>query len=101
MHTSFLKLIACTVAFLVLCVAPVLAATAQYTYDNSKRLIRVQYDDGASIEYNYDDAGNRTVKQVTPATIWGYQAPATGQTPGATSPAPLIKNSTTPTRSAE
>ena len=41
-------------------VVPVLAATRTitYTYDNLDRLISISYGDGASISYNYDDAGN-------------------------------------------
>jgi YD repeat-containing protein len=38
---------------------------AQYTYDNLNRLIRVEYDNGSAIEYQYDGAGNRTQKAIT------------------------------------
>ena len=36
------------------------AATATYTYDNLNRLTHVSYDNGNSIEYTYDAAGNIT-----------------------------------------
>jgi YD repeat-containing protein len=41
------------------------AGTAQYTYDSLDRLVQVQYDDGTTIQYSYDAAGNRTVQRVT------------------------------------
>lgn len=34
------------------------AAAEQYAYDASGRVARVTYDDGSSIEYVYDAAGN-------------------------------------------
>ena len=43
----------------------VFAASVQYTYDSLNRLIRVEYDNGAFIEYEYDAAGNRTAKVVS------------------------------------
>jgi YD repeat-containing protein len=45
---------------------PALAGTAQYTYDSLNRLVQVQYEDGTVIQYTYDAAGNRLVKQVIP-----------------------------------
>ncbi len=45
--------------------ATTLAGTVQYTYDNLGRLIQVVYDNGATIIYTYDAAGNRIVQQVT------------------------------------
>jgi YD repeat-containing protein len=57
----------------------VLAGTAQYTYDNLNRLVQVQYDDGTTIQYSYDAAGNRLSKQVTAPQAF---APATGQDSG-------------------
>ena len=41
------------------------ADSAQYTYDNLNRLIQVQYEDGTTIQYTYDPAGNRLTRQVT------------------------------------
>ena len=46
----------------------ILTATAvatQYTYDNLNRLVRVEYDNGSAIEYQYDGSGNRTQRAVT------------------------------------
>jgi YD repeat-containing protein len=39
----------------------------QYTYDNLKRLISVQYGDGTIIQYIYDDAGNRIATNIIPS----------------------------------
>lgn len=83
--------------FCLLLATPVLAGTAQYTYDKLNRLTQVQYDDGATIQYTYDAAGNRLTQQVTAFTP--PQTPATGQKSGSVSTAPLIQNSLTPTRS--
>jgi YD repeat-containing protein len=56
-------------AFLCIFLAvPVIAGTAQYTYDSLNRLIQVVYDNGATIVYTYDAAGNCTSKQVTAST---------------------------------
>jgi YD repeat-containing protein len=41
------------------------AENAIYTYDDLNRLTRVQYPDGAVIEYTYDAAGNRLARNVT------------------------------------
>jgi YD repeat-containing protein len=35
---------------------------ASYTYDTLGRLIQVTYDNGTTITYTYDAAGNRTLK---------------------------------------
>jgi YD repeat-containing protein len=43
----------------------------QYTYDNLNRLIRVEYDNGSIIEYQYDGAGNRIQKAVTAPPCYG------------------------------
>lgn len=64
-------------AALALCCAlsgPTWAAT-QYTYDELNRLTQVHYDDGRSISYSYDAAGNlvNLVKQARAAYNWcGY-----------------------------
>jgi YD repeat-containing protein len=43
-----------------LCAGPAWAETITYTYDPLGRVTKVAYDNGASIVYNYDAAGNRT-----------------------------------------
>ena len=65
MKRQFIKHCIWIVFFFFLLVAPSLAATAQYTYDNLNRLVQVQYDDGTTIQYAYDAMGNRLVQQVT------------------------------------
>ncbi len=49
-------------------VVPSFAGSDQYYYDELNRLIRVESEDGAIIEYTYDDVGNRTQKQTTIAS---------------------------------
>ena len=41
------------------------AGSAQYTYDDQKRLIKIEYNSGAVIQYTYDEVGNRTSKVVS------------------------------------
>ncbi|HIJ76292.1 MAG TPA: RHS repeat protein [Deltaproteobacteria bacterium] len=65
MSSRSIKTIVLAALLCLLPVAPGLAGSAQYTYDSLNRLIQVQYDDGATIQYTYDAAGNRLVKQVT------------------------------------
>jgi YD repeat-containing protein len=65
MVKQFIKLIVCAVFLFLLLATSVLAGTAQYTYDSLDRLVQVQYDDGTTIQYTYDAAGNRTVQRVT------------------------------------
>lgn len=36
-----------------------------YDYDELGRLTKVTYDDGSYVEYEYDDAGNRTLVTTT------------------------------------
>jgi YD repeat-containing protein len=45
--------------------APSFAASASYTYDALGRLVQVTYDNGTTIVYSYDAAGNRTAKSIT------------------------------------
>ena len=40
--------------------------TIIYQYDDLNRLIRVEQPDGSSIDYDYDEVGNRMRKEVTP-----------------------------------
>ena len=97
MGKNFIKMIVTAFIFCFMLTPLTLAATAQYTYDKLNRLTQVQYDDGTIIQYSYDAVGNRLIQQVTAFTP-PPQAPASGQTSGSVSNAPLIRNSTTPTR---
>lgn len=77
--------------------SPLMAATAQYTYDNLNRLIQVQYDDGTVIKYTYDAVGNRLSELVTAFVSYpppAYQAsPASTQSAGLPADLPVIQNS--------
>ena len=42
------------------------AETIIYKYDDLNRLIRIEQPDGSSIDYDYDEVGNRMRKEVTP-----------------------------------
>lgn len=42
----------------------IFAGSVTYTYDDLNRLIKVQYDDGTTISYMYNEVGNRLVKSV-------------------------------------
>lgn len=66
MDKKVIKIIICGIVFFLILANSVLAATAQYTYDNLNRLVQVQYDDGTVIQYSYDAVGNRLVQVVTP-----------------------------------
>jgi YD repeat-containing protein len=65
MNNQLIKWFVLAVFFCLLWTIPALGGTAQYTYDNLGRLIQVVYDNGATIVYTYDAAGNRIVQQVT------------------------------------
>ncbi|MGD9505681.1 MAG: RHS repeat domain-containing protein [Syntrophobacteraceae bacterium] len=41
------------------------ALGAQYTYDELNRVTKVQYEDGAIVQYSYDAVGNRLTKSAT------------------------------------
>lgn len=66
MSKEFLKLICITLIFL-FSFAPCISAFAEnvdYIYDDLNRLKRVEYGNGRTIEYTYDEVGNRTQKTV-------------------------------------
>jgi len=65
MNKKIIKIIFWAILSCLLLASPALAVTIQYTYDNLNRLVQVQYDDGTTIQYAYDAAGNRLVQQVT------------------------------------
>lgn len=52
------------ILFLVSISIPALAGTVEYTYDELNRVKSVIYEDGTTIEYDYDEVGNRTIRQV-------------------------------------
>ena len=58
MKNLFLALLLATLAF---------AVRVSYTYDAAGRLARVDYGNGASIVYVYDNAGNLLSRTVNPA----------------------------------
>ena len=43
------------------------SSNVSYKYDELNRLSQVTYDDGTTITYTYDEAGNRLTKQVSGA----------------------------------
>ena len=45
------------IIFLGAMVLPSSAGTANYTYDDGNRLIRIDYENGSKIEYAYDESG--------------------------------------------
>jgi YD repeat-containing protein len=54
--------------------------SSNYEYDDLYRLTKVTRSDGTTIEYKYDNSGNRTKKIVTVAAINGTCGSANGQT---------------------
>jgi YD repeat-containing protein len=70
MEASMRQLIvlSCLTAALAFSAAPAHAANVTYTYDLLSRLTQVAYDNGTTIVYAYDNAGNRTTVTVTCGT---------------------------------
>jgi YD repeat-containing protein len=50
--------------FCLLLPAGSLAGAARYKYDGAGRLISVQYDNGVTVKYTYDQMGNRLTETV-------------------------------------
>ncbi|MCK4244623.1 MAG: RHS repeat protein, partial [Candidatus Omnitrophica bacterium] len=46
-------------------VAPAIAGTVTYDYDNAGRLVKADYGEGTAIEYSYDNAGNLLERKIT------------------------------------
>jgi YD repeat-containing protein len=58
--------------------------TTQYWYDALGRVVRVQFQNGSTVAYTYDAAGNRTVVARTsspPSTVFTATIPITGTAP--------------------
>ena len=45
-------------------VNPTWAGSVDYVYDNLGRLIAINYDNGTTITYSYDNTGNRITRTV-------------------------------------
>ena len=43
---------------------PAWAGSADYVYDDLGRLVAINYDDGTTITYSYDNTGNRITRTV-------------------------------------
>ena len=56
--------------------------TRTYSYDETGRLARVVSEDGTTIDYAYDLAGNRLVRRTTPAGAPANAPPAVPSNPG-------------------
>jgi YD repeat-containing protein len=66
MKKCFSKLLLLFSLLITLCVVLFATANAEtYTYDSAGRLIKADYDDGKTIEYTYDNAGNPLQRRVT------------------------------------
>lgn len=60
LHT--LRLVALFIGLSIM--SPVWAGSASYVYDDLGRLIAINYDDGTTISYSYDNTGNRITRTV-------------------------------------
>ena len=49
------------------------SAATTYSYDGQGRVVQVVYDNGVTVTYAYDSAGNRTTVSISAAssTLWG------------------------------
>lgn len=78
-----LRLIAVSLATLAVPVLAAAAETVTYTYDAQGRLVRVDrsgtVNDNVDDQYTYDDADNRTKKQVTGAPGKGISKASAGR----------------------
>ena len=63
--TSVSAIVLVAVAFALFMVAPAIAGTVSYEYDDAGRLVKADYGGGTAIEYVYDDAGNLLTVTVT------------------------------------
>lgn len=52
-------------AFAIFMVAPAIAGTVSYDYDDAGRLVKADYGEGTAIEYSYDNAGNLLEREIT------------------------------------
>lgn len=66
---------ASVVAALTLSAAPTWASTNTNEYDDLGRLTKVTFEDGSTISYEYDPAGNITRVEETPAAGGGSAPP--------------------------
>jgi YD repeat-containing protein len=64
MRIAFVSLLMAGIVWLGAAV-PAVAVTVSYTYDSLGRVTQVTYDNGTTITYVYDAAGNRTSQVVT------------------------------------
>ena len=96
MNKQLNQTIVWTFILCLLLVFPGIAFPTQYTYDNLNRLVQVQYDDGTTIQYAYDAAGNRLVQQVTAfsqmMSLPGGESSPIGQPQEIPADAPTLQN---------
>jgi len=61
----------CLITLICIATVSVVSASTSFEYDNLHRLTRVTYDDGSAVLYEYDAAGNRTLRVIngSPGTV--------------------------------
>lgn len=69
--------------------------TLQYSYDQMRRLTRVQYPDGSTIDYVYDNLDNRLIETTIAGVVPSNTPPVAVSSPGIPNGATAV--STTPT----